>query len=122
MTFNIEKSVNIQVIIESFTPYHHSCDRMQPDDPEEIEISARMTIQKGNKVYNIGLTDNQIKALGLEQDAIDYIKQDRESARIDRMLDREPVPDLLMERIGSVNQIRNFVKTAQNIMMEAAKK
>ena len=99
-SFNIKKEINIQVIIESYFPFHHSCDRMQPDDPEEIEISARMTIQKGNKVYNIGLTDNQIKALGLEQDAIDYIKQERLESRIEQALDREPVSDRLREAIG----------------------
>ena len=102
ISFNIKKEIDIHVIIESYQPFKKSADRYSPDDPEEIEISARMTIQKGNKVFNIGLTDSQIKALGLEQDAIDYIKQDRESARIDRMLDREPVPNRLREALGII--------------------
>lgn len=113
-TFSIEKEITIQIDIESYHPYHHSCDRMQPDDPEEIEVHGYMIIGKNF----IPLTAEQEKALNLEQIALDEIHQDKMEMRIDQALDRD-VPELLVDRvvprIGSVAQIKDFVKDLQKI-------
>ena len=101
MTFEIEKSVNITVQIESYHDYHHSCDRMQPDDPEEIEISAFIMTKIGNKTYKIELTDLQIEALNLEAEAYNYVKQQRLENRIEKALERD-VPDRLREALGII--------------------
>lgn len=97
-TFSIEKEITIQIDIESYHAYHHSCDRMSPDDPEEIEVHGRMVIGKNF----IPLTAEQEKALNLKQIALDEIHQDKLEMRIDQALEKD-VPELLRVRV--VNQI-----------------
>ena len=102
MTFETTKEIDITVQIESYHDYHHSCDRMQPDDTEEIEISAFIMTKIGNKTYKIELTDLQIEALNLEAEALDYVKQQKLENRIEQALNREPVPDRLREALGII--------------------
>ena len=115
-TFGIEKEVTIQVDIESYSPYHHSCDRMSPDDPEEIEVHGWLVV---GKKY-IHLTGEQAEELNLEQLALDEIHQDKLEMRIDQALDRD-VPELLFDRVNrqieldEAKQVKDFVEDLQKI-------
>jgi hypothetical protein len=64
-----------------------------------------MTVRKGNRIYRIELTDLQIEALNLEQEAFDYVKQERLENRIDQALERD-VPELLKDRIKNFQKIQ----------------
>ena len=99
--FKTFREIDIHVVIDGYQPLHKSASPMCPDEPEDIEISAWMIISKGKKNYKFQLTKEQVEALDLEQEAIDYVKQDRLSSYIDRVLEeRREVPDALREAIG----------------------
>lgn len=101
--FNTFREIDIQVVIGNFTPAGKQYDALSPSDPKEIEISAWMNISKGKKNYKFQLTQDQVEALDLEQEATDYVKRERLSTHIDRVLEeRREVPDRLREALGSI--------------------
>ena len=99
MKFETSREILITVNVEDYKPYRKSPDPLSPDEPEEIEIFAHAMIHNGNRIFKIQLSNLEIEALGLEQEAIEECKRDRLSAKIDRILDEKPVPDLLINRL-----------------------
>ena len=110
MKYETERDIKIQVNVVDYKP----CRKLQynPDDPEEVEITAFMIVKNGSRVFKIELSHLEIEALDLESEAIDKIKHDRISTRVDKILDERPVPDKL------INKLKDSIQDIQKLYME----
>jgi len=93
-TFKTDRSIDIEVEIEHYSKYRKSPDPYSPDDDEECDVIAY--IIEGEK--KVPLTQDQIAFLGLEQEAIDNIKEDT-YADYDRIIDERSIPVKLQDRL-----------------------
>jgi hypothetical protein len=71
-------SASINVIIDSYKPARKLNSSVNPDDPEEIEFDARLTLSQDGKLWNLSLTAEQVEILGIEESAINYCRRDNE--------------------------------------------
>lgn len=93
-TFKTDRSIDIEVTVEHYSKYRKSPDPDSPDDDEECDVIAYVI--EGEK--KVPLTQKQIAFLGLEQEAIDNIKEDT-YADYDRIIDERPITMELQDRL-----------------------